>query len=168
MRCGLSHLLGMCTLERLHPVYADCLCWFLMNWIFPHMLIMLILDWLNGSSVQSRVPLLFCISTTPPLIWTQNQTLANSIGVKSYPQGYCYNKTTWIISLFFDMGRCTRILSFLISKHRRSCSVECRCQELIVSWPRHSKVIFLIIWNLGLGLFGINVNLAPPGYLNIF
>ena len=37
----------------------------LMNWMFPHMLIMLILDWLNGSSVQSRVPLLFCISTTP-------------------------------------------------------------------------------------------------------
>jgi len=45
------------------------------------MLIMLILDWLNGSSVQSRVPLLFCISTTPALIWiwTQNQTLANFV-----------------------------------------------------------------------------------------
>ena len=50
MRCGLSHLLSVCTLERLHPMYAECLCWFLMNWMFPHMLIMLImliLDWLN-------------------------------------------------------------------------------------------------------------------------
>ena len=77
------------------------------------MLIMLILDWLNGSSVQSRVPLLFCISTTPALIWTQNQTLANSIGVKSYPQRTLLRQNyPWIISLFFDNRCCKRILFF--------------------------------------------------------
>ena len=47
MRCGLSHLLSVCTLERLHPMYADCLCWFLTNLMLPRMLIMLILDELD-------------------------------------------------------------------------------------------------------------------------
>ena len=144
MRCGLSHLLSMYTLGRLHPMYADWLCWFLMNWIFPHMLIMLILDWLNGSSVQSRVPLLFCISTTPPLIWTQNQTLANSIGVKSYPQRTLVQQNyLWIISLFFYNGCCIRILSFLISKHRRSCSVDVKSRLFhFLDTPKWSSWIF--------------------------
>ena len=102
---GCSHICWLCWF-----------CWFFMNWMFPHMLIMLImliLDWLNGSSVQSRVPLLFCISTTPALIWTQNQTLANSIGVKSYPQRTLLQQNClWIISLFFANGCCKRILPF--------------------------------------------------------
>ena len=83
-----------------HICWLCWLCWFLIGW----MGVLCNLE-SHCSSAFQLLPLIF--------IWTQNQTLANSIGVKSYPQRTLLQQNyPWIISLFLDNRCCKRILFF--------------------------------------------------------